>query len=71
MSEVTPINIRVEYSIEATVNIGDFQNVRPGFTLSADVPEGASPTAVKNRLKQTADAWLDQRIAEIKEELNG
>lgn len=69
MSDVTPKNIRVEYSVEATVNVGDFQNVRPGFTISADVPDGVSPTAVKNKLKQTADVWLEQRVEEIKAEL--
>lgn len=69
MSDVTPTNIRVEYSVEATVNVGDFQNVRPGFKLSADVPEGTSPTAVKNKLKDTADVWLEQAVEKIKAEL--
>lgn len=62
MSEVTPTNVRVEYHIEATVNVGNFQNVKPAYTISADVPEGTSPSAVRAKLKATADAWLEQDV---------
>ena len=68
MSDVTPTNVRVEYSVEATINIGNFENVKPGYRISADVPEGTSPTAVRAKLKATADAWLEQDIVEHKEE---
>jgi len=66
--EVKPTNVRVEYRVEATVNLGDFENVRPGYTLSADVPDGMSPSAVRAKLKATADAWLEQDIVEHKTE---
>lgn len=57
-----PTNVRVEYSIYATVNLGDFQNVRPGYTVSADVPDGVHPEVVRDKLKSLADQWLEQDI---------
>jgi hypothetical protein len=61
--------IRVEYHNEMTVNIGDFQNLKPGFSISADVPEGVSPTAAKAKLEKVVDAWLEAKVNEIKAEL--
>lgn len=62
-----PTNVRVEYSVEATINMGDFQNVKPGYKLSADVPDDTHPNAVRDKLKALADAWLDQDIDEFSE----
>lgn len=62
-------NVRVEASTEATVNIGDFQNVRPGFKISADVEEGEKVFEVKNKLVETITAWLEAEVAAIKAEL--
>lgn len=69
MTDATPTNVRVEYSIDATVNTGNFENVKPGYKIGADVPEGTSPSAVRAKLKATADAWLEQDIVDIKAEL--
>lgn len=63
-------NVRVEYSVEATVNTGNFTNVRPGYRVSADVPEGANPAEVKNFLKQKVDAWIEHDVDEIRKEMN-
>lgn len=63
-------NIRIEYSTEATVNIGDFQNVRPGFKVSADVADGSSPTEAKKLLVGLVNDWLEAEVASIREELN-
>ena len=71
MSEETPTNVRVEYSAEATVNVGNFENVKPGYRISADVPEGQNPTLVRDRLKRVVDAWLEQDVIAIKEEARG
>lgn len=63
-------NIRVEYSVETTVNTGNFTNVRPGYRVSADVPEGANPAEVKNFLKEKVDAWLEHDVDAIHREMN-
>lgn len=63
-------NIRVEYSVEATVNTGNFTNVRPGYRVSADVPEGTNPAEVKNFLKEKVDAWLEHDVDAIRKEMN-
>lgn len=65
-----PENIRVEYSIESTINTGNFQNVKPGYKLSADVPEGDHPGVTRDMLKRLADGWIEQDIAEHVKEMN-
>ena len=62
----TPINVRVEYNIETTVNTGNFQNVKPGYKVSADVPDGVHPSEVRAKLKALADAWLEEDVDEIR-----
>ena len=63
-------NIRVEYSCEATVNTGNFTNVRPGYRISADVPEGTSASEVYEYLETRLDARLERKVDSINEELN-
>ena len=63
-------NVRVEYSVEATVNTGNFTNVRPGYRVSADVPEGVSPSEVRSFLKDKVDAWLEADVDAIAAEKN-
>ena len=55
-------NVRVGYSVEATVNVGDFQNVKPGFTIFADVADGASPTEAKDFLVSVVDGWMESEV---------
>lgn len=64
-------NVRVEYTLDATINIGDFQNVKPGYSLSADVPEGMHPTEARNQLKALVEKWLEEEVAEIKRDKVG
>jgi hypothetical protein len=59
-----PENVRVEYSIETTINLGNFQNVKPGYRLSADIPEGSNASTVRSQLKALADRWLAEDIEE-------
>lgn len=66
-----PENIRVEYSVEATVNLGDFQNVRPGYKLSATVPKGAKASEIRAQLKSLADKWLSEDIEEHNKDRRG
>ena len=63
---VQPKNVRVTYRIGATVNTGDFNNIKPEFEISADVPDGTNPAEVKDRLKRVADAWLEETVAELR-----
>lgn len=67
----TPTNVRVEYACEATVNVGNFENIKPGYKVSADVPEGTSPHDIRAKLKATVNAWLEEDVIEIKSEAAG
>lgn len=62
-------NVRVSYNKGITVNTGDFNNVKPEITVSADVEEGTHPTVAKNKLKAIVDAWLEEEIDEIRSDL--
>jgi hypothetical protein len=62
-------NVRVEASIDATVNIGDFQNVKPGFKISADVEEEEKVFEVKDKLVNTISSWLETEVQKIRDEL--
>jgi hypothetical protein len=61
-------NVRVEYALEATVNMGNFENQKPGYRVSADVPAGTHPDVVKNELKSLVEGWLEAEIKEIRGE---
>lgn len=62
-------HVRVEYSVEATINTGNFQNVRPGYRLSADLPAGMHPQDARAKLKKLADAWLEEDIEAIHKDM--
>lgn len=62
-------NVRVEYSKEATINIGNFENVKPGYRVSADVPNGVHPDEAKKKLKALVEGWLNEDIAEERSEV--
>lgn len=69
MPDETPLNVRIEYHNDATINTGNFQNLRPGYTVSADVPEGVHPGVIRAKLKGLVDSWLEQDIEKIRAEL--
>lgn len=71
MSDVTPVNVRVEHSAEITINTGNFQNIKPGYKVSADVPEGAHPSAVRAKLKALVESWLEEDVNEIQADIRG
>jgi hypothetical protein len=60
-----PKNVRVEYSLEATVNTGNFENLKPGYKLSADVPDGIHPDVIKKKLKALVEDWVAKDVADI------
>lgn len=57
---------RVEYSLEVTVNIGNFENVKPGFKIITDVPDGEHPEVTKQRCEATVNQWMDEAVQEIR-----
>lgn len=63
-----PTNVRVEYSVDATINLGNFQNVKPGYKVSADVPDDQHPSDVRAKLKALADKWLEEDIDQYRSE---
>lgn len=64
-------NVRVEYTVEATINTGNFQNVKPGYRVSVDVPEGMHPEEARAKLKALVDPWLEADITEYQQEMRG
>lgn len=68
MSDEKPTNVRVEYNAELTINTGNFNNVKPGYRVSADVPEGIHPSSVRDKLKALVDGWLEEDVNEIRSE---
>lgn len=64
-------NVRVEYSAEATVNLGNFENVKPGLKVSADVAEGESTKDVVRNLRELVDSFIEHVVAEAKAEARG
>lgn len=66
MSDERPKNVRVSYSISATINLGNFENIKPEYEISADVPDGVNPAVVREKLKRIVDSWLEQDVIEHK-----
>ena len=62
-------NIRVEVSGEVTVNLGNFENFKPGYRLSADVPKDSTPDEARAALREILDKWLEQDYVEAKADL--
>lgn len=69
MSDEKPTNVRVEHHVEATINLGNFQNVKPGYVLSADVPDGTHPSDVATKLRGLAEKWLMEDIDRYRAEM--
>ncbi len=65
----SPKNVRVEYSVEATIKTGDFQNAKPGYKISADVPDGEHPSVTKQKLQDLVDGWMNAEIETYAEDV--
>jgi hypothetical protein len=59
----------ISYSIEVTVNTGNFENVKPSFGAKAEVAEGESAKSAFDNLVEKIDYLMDQKLASIAEEL--
>jgi hypothetical protein len=60
-------DIVVEYRNEVTINIGNFENVKPGYTVRASVSEGEDVNSVRAKIKARVDGWLEEDIKEHKD----
>jgi hypothetical protein len=63
-------DITVEYHNEVTINLGNFENMKPGYRLSATLEEGENPHGARAKLKATVDGWLEADVDEARKELN-
>lgn len=59
-------NIRITYNVDATVNLGNFENVKPHYGMSAVLEQGEDPTAAFEKIKTFVDALLEAEIGSIK-----
>lgn len=65
-------NIRVEYHQEVTINLGNFQNVKPYYAVSADVEEGGNPAEALKRLRSLVERLVEEEVSQIQaDKLNG
>lgn len=69
MTDTRPTNVRVEHHVEATINLGNFQNVKPGYSISADVPDGVNPSEVAVKLRALTEKWLLEDIDNYRAEM--
>jgi hypothetical protein len=63
-------NIRITYSAETTINMGNFENVKPHYGMSVDVPDGESPAEAFNEVKDFVDDLLTIETEALKATLN-
>lgn len=62
MADFKDLEITVTNGV--TVNIGDFQNIRPEYTLKATLEDGVNPSEIRAKFKKVIEAWLEDDIAE-------
>lgn len=63
---------KLKYGVEFTRNLGNFQNVKPSFSVEIDAAftDLADLDAIKDSLAETVDGWLIAKVEELDEELN-
>ena len=59
------LHMKIAYSISATINIGDFQNVKPEYSVEMETSR-ETVEADRALLKSKVNQWLDEDIQEIK-----
>jgi hypothetical protein len=57
---------RVTYRNGATINTGNFENVRPEFEITTNVRPGEKPADALKRCEAIVDAAVARKIAELK-----
>lgn len=64
-------NVTIEYAKEVTINLGNFQNVKPSYKVSVELYDNINPHDAKEKIKKIVDSWLEQEIEEIQREARG
>lgn len=59
-------NIRITYSAETTINMGNFENIKPHYGMSVDVPDGENPAEAFEKVKNFVDDLLTIEANAIK-----
>lgn len=59
-------NIVVTYAVDATVNLGNFENVKPHYAMSAELDDSENPTEAFDKIKTFVDSLLEAEIGSIK-----
>jgi hypothetical protein len=61
----------IRYSAFYTRNLGNFENVKLGYELETDVPDGEKTNDVRERIKAKVQTWIQEDIEEVDREANG
>ena len=65
-------NIKIEYHQEVTINLGNFQNIKPFYSMSAEVEEGESPADAFRKVRSLVEKLVEEEVAQIQaDKLNG
>lgn len=70
MAELT--DVVVEYHNEVTINVGNFENVKPGYRVSGTLAGKATKADLEDaraKLQAVVDGWLEADVEKIREEL--
>lgn len=59
-------DIQVTYNVDATVNLGNFENVKPHFGMTVTLEDGEKPDEVFNKIKTFVDGLLEDEVGSIK-----
>jgi hypothetical protein len=62
-------NMEIEYSLEATIATGNFENIRPGVRVSDTVPEGVKPGEHAAKVKKFVETLFTEQVKEIHADL--
>lgn len=63
-------DVVVEYHNEVTINLGNFQNAKPGYRLSGTLEGGATKADIDDaraKFKSVVESWLEEDVKEYKE----
>lgn len=65
-------NINVEYHQEVTINLGDFQNIKPFYSMSAELEDGESPSEAFRKIRSLVEKMMEEEVSQIQaDKLNG
>lgn len=59
-------DIVVVYSVDATVNTGNFENVKPHYGMQVTLEEGETPAEAFDKIKAVCDGFLEAEVGSIK-----